>query len=104
SLDTAQRTVVLEGGSSPRFIAPNVLTFVRDGDLMAAAFDASQLKVVGQPVVVVPRVGAHPSQYAVSRLGSLALAGPARALPASLAWVGPTGATTPLPEAMQAMV
>jgi DNA-binding winged helix-turn-helix (wHTH) protein len=103
SLDTGQRTVVVDRASAPRFIAPNVLTFVRDGDLMAAAFDASQLKVVGQPVVVVPRVGEHPSQYAVSRLGALALAGPAQVPAASLAWAGPDGALTPTADAVQAM-
>jgi len=52
-----------------------VLTFVRNGDLMAAAFDPSQLRVVGQPVVVVPGVGDDPGQYAVSRAGTLAVAG-----------------------------
>jgi dipeptidyl aminopeptidase/acylaminoacyl peptidase len=104
SLDTGQRTMVIERASAPRFIAPNVLTFVRDGDLMAAAFDASQLKVVSQPVVVVPRAGEHPSQYAVSLLGALALAGPARVPPASLAWVRNDGVLTPLPDALQAMI
>ncbi len=104
SLDTGQRASVVDRASAPRFIAPNVLTFVRDGDLMAAAFDASQLKVVGQPIVVVPRVGERPSQYAVSRLGSLALAGPASVPAVSLAWAGPDGALTPIPDAVQAMV
>jgi dipeptidyl aminopeptidase/acylaminoacyl peptidase len=71
---------------------------------MAAAFDPSQLKVVSQPVVVAPRAGEHPSQYAVSLLGALALAGPARVPPASLAWVGSGGVLTPLPDALQAMI
>ena len=104
SLDTGQRTVVVDRASAPRFIAPNVLTFVRDGDLMAAAFDASQLKVVSQPVVVVPRAGEPPTQYAVSRLGALALAGPGHVPPASLAWVGADGRLAPLPDAVQAMI
>jgi eukaryotic-like serine/threonine-protein kinase len=104
SLDTGERAVVQDRGSAPRFVAPNVLTFVRDGDLMAAAFDTSQLRIASQPVLVVPRVGEHPSQYAVSRLGSLALAGPAHAPAASLAWLGPNGALMPLPDALQTMV
>ncbi len=79
SLDSGQRVVLVDHASSPRFVAPNVLTFVRNGDLMAAAFDASQLRVVGQPVVVVPGVGDDPGQYGVSRVGSLAVAASATA-------------------------
>jgi len=73
SLESGQRSILVEHASAPHFVAPNVLTFVRNGDLMAAAFDPSQPKVVGQPVVVVPGVGDDPGQYAVSRAGSLAV-------------------------------
>jgi len=95
SLDTGQRTVLVEHASAPRYVAPNVLTFVRNGDLMAAAFDPSQLKVVGQPVVVVAGVGDDPAQYAVSRGGSLAVAASSWSEPASAA--APASATGTAP-------
>jgi len=104
SLDTGERTVVLDRASAPRFIAPDVLTFVRNGDLLAAAFDASQVKVVGQPVVVVPRVGEAPSHYAVSRVGSLAVAGSSVDPDPMLAWAGKGGALAPLGDVVQQLV
>jgi len=103
SRDTGRRTVVVDRASAPRFVAPNVLVFVRDGDLMAAAFDAAQLKLAGQPVVVAPRVGEAPAQYAVSRVGAIAAA--AGADPGfSLAWVAKDGALAPLADALQPLV
>ena len=101
SLDTGQRTVVVDHASAPRFVAPNALTFVRGGDLMAAAFDPSQLKLVGQPVTVASRIGEEPAQYAVSRVGSLAVAGPASEAASQLAWVGTDGIPSPLSDAVQ---
>src|SRR5205814_1424093 len=102
SLDTGQRTIVVDRGASPRFVAPNTITFVRDGDLMAAAFDPSQLKIVGQPVVVAPRVGDAPSEYAVSRAGALATAVGQDEAPAfALAWAARNEAVEPLPRALQ---
>jgi serine/threonine-protein kinase len=91
SLDSGQRAILVEHASAPRFVAPNVLTFVRNGDLMAAAFDPLQLKVVGQPVVVVAGVGDDPGQYAVSRAGTLAIpSGPATV-------IGPATAAATVP-------
>ena len=102
SLDTGQHTIVVDRGASPRFVAPNTITFVRDGDLMAAAFDPSQLKIVGQPVVVAPRVGDAPSEYAVSRAGALATAVGQDDAPAfALAWAARNEAVEPLPRALQ---
>ena len=104
SPDTGRRSVVVDRASAPRFVAPNVLAFVRDGDLMAAAFDPSQLKIVGQPVVVAAHVGEAPAQFAVSRVGSIATA-EAIADPAfTTAWVGRDGALSPLGDAMQRLV
>jgi len=94
SLDSGERAVVVDHASAPRFVAPNVLTFVRNGDLMAAAFDPSQLRLVGQPVVVAPGVGDDPAQYAVSRAGTLAVGAPATAtVPASALATTPATAT-----------
>jgi DNA-binding winged helix-turn-helix (wHTH) protein len=101
SLETGQHTIVVDRASAPRFVAPNVLTFVRNGDLMAAAFDPSQMKVVGQPVVVATSVGEQPAQYAVSRVGSLAVASPAAESPAALVWAGRGAPLEPLPHAFQ---
>ena len=101
---TGRRTVVVDRASAPRFVAPNVLAFVRDGDLMAAAFDPSQLKLAGQPVVVVPRVGEAPAQYAVSRVGAIAAAAGAAEPGFSLAWAGRDGALSPLADGLQPLV
>jgi len=101
SLDTGQRTRVVDRASSPRFVAPNLLTFVRDGALMAAAFDPSQLKIVGQPVVVAARVGEAPSQYAVSRVGAFAAAVAQEEPAPALAWAARGAPIEPLPRALQ---
>ena len=101
SLDTGQRTVVADRASSPRFVAPNMLAFVRDGDLMAAAFDPSQLKLVGQPVVVAARVGETPSEYAVARVGAFAAAVAQDEAAPALAWAAKGAPIEPLPRALQ---
>ena len=101
SVDTGQRSIVIDRASAPRFVAPNVLTFVRNGDLMAAAFDPAQMKVVGQPVVVVAGVGDEPGQYAVSRAGSLAVAALAGETLPALAWAAKGAPLEPLPHAFQ---
>jgi serine/threonine-protein kinase len=100
ALDTGQRSVVLERASFARFVPPNTLVFVRQGDLLAAAFDASQLKISGQSVVVVPGVGEQAAEFAVSRVGSFAAATDASPLPA-LAWVSRDGGIDPLPSGFQ---
>ena len=104
SRGTGRSAVVVDRASAPRFVAPNVLAFVRDGDLMAAVFDPVQLKLVGQPVVVVPHVGEAPAQYAVSRTGAIATAAAAADPGFALAWVGGGGELTPAADALQALV
>jgi len=96
AVDTGQRTVVLDRASDARFVAPGTLVFARGGALMAAAFDAAQLKVVGPPVTVMSNVGEAPAQVAVSRAGSIvaALAPGDSAQP--LSWISADGAVVPL--------
>jgi WD40 repeat protein len=50
SFATKERRVVVDNGSNPRYAASGHLVFFRDGALLAAPFDASQLPVTGPAV------------------------------------------------------
>ncbi len=56
AVDTGERRVVVEGGSSPRYLASGHIVFARNGTLMAVRFDVGRLEVSGDPVVVVESV------------------------------------------------
>ncbi|MHC5005011.1 MAG: hypothetical protein ACYTJ0_18030, partial [Planctomycetota bacterium] len=53
---TGQSSRLVESGSSPRFVRPGHLLFVRDSTLMAAPFDSARARLTGQPVPVVENV------------------------------------------------
>lgn len=74
SLETGAITDVVPGGSSPRFSPTGHLVFAAAGTLRAVGFDARQLKVVGNPVPVVERVGIESTgaaQFAIAEDGTL---------------------------------
>jgi serine/threonine-protein kinase len=53
-LDTGARTVLIRGGTFPRFVSTGHLLYTRQNTLYAARFDPKQLKVIsdpGQPVL-----------------------------------------------------
>ncbi|MFB3112361.1 MAG: protein kinase, partial [Gemmatimonadales bacterium] len=57
SLATGNTHVLIENGSSPRFVPPEHLVYARaDGTLLAVLFDAQRLEVAGAPVPVVENV------------------------------------------------
>jgi len=68
---TGVRSTLIDHATFARFVPPSTLVFVQDGTLMGAAFDASQLKIAGQPVALGVRVGARAPQFAVSRVGTM---------------------------------
>ena len=110
SLETGDRTVVVEGGTDPLYLNSEHIAFVRSGTLMTIPFDAANWGVRGDPVVVLEDLmqaeGAPNTsqdvgigQYSVSRSGTLAYL-PGGILPqfqAQLNWVDPAGNAEPVP-------
>ena len=109
SLATGQQ-MVLTSGSDARYIRTGHLVFARQGDLLAAPFDASALRLMGGPVGVVGDVmhavnapgvplDTGAAQFDVSPAGSLAYAsgGVLAEDRRSLVWVDRTGGISPLP-------
>ncbi len=81
SVDSGERTRILENASHGRFLASGHLLFVRDGALHGVPFDAERLKVTGAAVVLpidplpdAEWVAAPNPQLAVSLTGTLVYA------------------------------
>ena len=73
SLETGERTVVVDGGFNPRWVETGHLVYARGGGLFAVEFDPAQLQLQGEPVQFVSGVmqtGAG-AQYAVSNDGTV---------------------------------
>lgn len=101
-LATEERSVLIDGGSDARFLPSGHVVFMRDGNLMAVAFDVETLATTTEPIVVIEdvmhaeggssdslRLGA--GQFSVSSTGSLAFA-TGGIFPESLRALGFTGA------------
>ncbi len=76
SLKTGQRTMLLTGGISGRYVSTGHLLYARGEALFAVPFDLGRLEVTGQPVPVVEDVAVEASDgragFAVSDNGTLA--------------------------------
>ena len=76
SLKTGERTVVLEGGVSGRYVRAGYLLYARNEALFAVPFDLRRLAVTGQPVPVIQNVALQAEDgragFAVSDNGTLA--------------------------------
>ncbi len=96
SLKTKERTLVLTGGVSARYLAGGYLLYARNEVLFGARFDARRLEVAGAAVPVVEDVAIVQQDalgaYAVSDNGTLVYA-PASQYDAdvSLVWVSRSG-------------
>jgi serine/threonine-protein kinase len=105
SLDTGKQRVLIQGGTSARYVSTGHLVFIRFGALMAAPFDLKRLAVTGPPVPIIEGVQESISgigQYSVSRQGSAAyIPGVPEGSRRTLAWVDRSGAAQPLPAAPQ---
>ena len=55
SLDTGERTVLVENASDPRYVA-GYLLFAREGNVLAAPFDPQRLELTGEAVPVLQGV------------------------------------------------
>lgn len=101
-LATGERRVLVERGTFPRYAPSGHLIFYRDGELLAAPFDAARLQVTGSPIRVVDEI--PPSSVgtpvvAVSGAGTLVYA-PTTAT-SRLVWVSRQGAEQPMIETLR---
>lgn len=102
SLDTGEHRILIEGGTSPRYVPTGHILFARDGSLLAAPFDLDRLEVIGAPVTVVDGVITNPlngsSFYDVADDGTLAtMRGGSQPSVRQLLWVDREGIASPLP-------
>ena len=121
SLDSGQRKVVVQGGADARYLSTGHLVYVRQGTLLAVAFDPARLVTTGSPFPVgegirqaenagVGGLAGGPalfnstgaSQFTISENGLFAYvpqdtAGLAVSAVRTLAWVDRQGRETPLP-------
>jgi len=96
-LATGERRVLVERGTFPRYLPSGQLLFFRDGELLAAPFDAVRLQLTGAPSRVVedvPQSGSGTPLADVSATGTLVYA-PTMAT-ARLVWVSRQGREQPL--------
>jgi len=101
TLGSAERTTVVNNVLSAPVFAPTpggkaYLLFLREADLMAQEFDENAGKVVGEPVVLIRRIGrvANPAvmpAVGVSRSGVLAYQSADEAPLGQLTWVNRSG-------------
>ncbi len=100
SLETGERSVLVQGGTSPRYLPSGHLLYAHDGRIMSVPFDSRSLKVTGTAVPVLENVlqstdGA--AQLSVSRSGSAVyVAGGADANQRRLVSVALDGGVTPI--------
>ena len=107
SLETGERSVVIDGGRDARYVATGHLVYALNGVLLAAPFDLGERRVIGGPVALVEdvsdagaRTGA--AQFSLAANGSLVyvpgFGGAAFDLTSRLVVTGRDGAGTPLAE------
>ncbi|MBM3820505.1 MAG: hypothetical protein FJW14_16010, partial [Acidimicrobiia bacterium] len=98
-LPTGERRVLVESGTYPLYAPTGHLIFYRDGTLVAAPFDAEELRLTGPAVRAVENVAVASitgmPQVAISASGSL-LYPPNDAGTSRLVWVARDGAEQPL--------
>jgi Tol biopolymer transport system component len=106
SMSSGRRTVLIDGGTSPRYLRTGHLVYARGGELLAVPFDRVTLDVRGAPVRVIERVlqsvdGA--AQVSVSAAGHLVYAaGRFGAADRQLISVDRSGVVIPLAAPVQA--
>jgi serine/threonine protein kinase/Tol biopolymer transport system component len=102
SLETGQKKILVEGGSSARYSPSGHLIYAREGKLLAVAFDPDRLEITGEPFTVVDGVfmsgNTGMAAYDISRAGDLVYAaGPAEQGRRVPAWVDRQGRETRIP-------
>jgi len=102
SLESGQKTILVEGGSSARYSPSGHLIYARGGTLLAVPFDPDRLQVTGEPFPVADGVfmsaNTGMAAYAISSDGYLVYAvGPIEQGTRVPVWVDRQGKPTPLP-------
>ncbi len=102
SLDTGERTTLVEDGWAPQYVPSGHIVYQRMNQLWAVRFDPGRLEVRGVPVPVVDSVFSWPftTLFAVADAGTLVYApGPVPEVQRTLSWMdrsgGIEGITTP---------
>ena len=102
SLATGEYTVLIRGGSYPRFVPGGYLVYVVGTDLLAVPFDTRTLRVTGTPVALVKglrtQLYSGGAEFAFSKTGTLAYL-PANDRPPPmdrLVWVDRKGTAHPM--------
>lgn len=101
-LDTGERRVLIQGGTSPHYLPTGHLVYARAGMLMAVPFDPARLAVKGAAVQILEGVseqsGSGAAQFSVSKSGALVyIPGGVSGSENILVWVDRKGTVQPLP-------
>jgi serine/threonine-protein kinase len=101
SLETGERTVLIQGGTDVRYVPTGHLVYLRAGTLLAVPFDVGNLEVRGDPVPVMEGVrqatgGNGGAQFSFSGLGSLFYVPGTITSENTLVWVDRDGAEKPI--------
>jgi Tol biopolymer transport system component len=75
SLDSNERKLLFASASSAQYAPPGYLLFLREKTLMAQPFDASRLRLEGEPVPIAEGVGAEGQIGGNSQLSSFSVSG-----------------------------
>jgi serine/threonine-protein kinase len=102
SLESGEKKILIEGGSSARYSPSGHLIYAREGKLFAVPFDAGRLEVTGDPFPVADGVfmsaNTGMAAYSISSDGHLLYAaGPIEQGTRVLVWVDRQGQPVPLP-------
>jgi Tol biopolymer transport system component len=102
SLETGQKKILVQGGTSPRYSSSGHLIYAREGKLVAVPFDVNSLEITGQPFPVADGVfmsaNTGMAAYAISGNGHLVYAaGPEERATRVAVWVDKNGQRSPLP-------
>ena len=100
SLATGERRVVVRHGSCAKYVPTGHLVYLRDGSMMAVAFDPERLETRGSAIAVVEHVMTQPTgagHFAFSQNGCLVhVAGEAQGVKRRLVWIDKHGHDEPL--------
>ncbi len=107
SLENGEYHIIIEGGTSARYVNTGHLVYARGGSLLAVPFDLDDLQVKGSPVPVVQGVNMNPgwgtADFCISADGSLLYAPGDSWVPKhQVVWVDRKGRSQPLIEEQRA--
>ena len=97
SLQTGDRSPLIDGGANPRYSPTGHIVYASRGGLRAVAFDVDRLEVTGEPVLVLEGInvaqGLNTADFAFSDTGSLVYVARPRW---TLVWVDRQGLEEPV--------